>query len=120
MLSIVELSDTHVSKSPGSSCWLSLGPAQAQSARARFEVVGATIAETQKAIIEGRVTCREAVERYLGRIRFYDQLPIEGLRLNSIVTVNPNALAEADACDKNFHATRKLPPSGRHRRAYQR
>ena len=86
--------------------------ANAQSAGSHFEVVGTTIAETQKAIREGRTTCRAVVTGYLARIRAYDQTPIHGLRLNSIVTLNPNALAEADACDRSFAATHRLPPLG--------
>lgn len=80
----------------------------------RFEVTGATIAETQAAIRAGRTTCRAVVESYLKRIAAYDQTPLgpDKLRLNSIVVVNPDALAEADACDRNFAATRKLPPLG--------
>ena len=78
----------------------------------RFEVTGATIAETQAAIREGRTTCRAIVESYLARIQAYDQRPIDGLRLNAIVLVSPKALAEADACDRNFAATHKLPPLG--------
>jgi amidase len=78
----------------------------------RFEVTGATIAQTQAAIREGRTTCRAIVENYLARIQAYDQKPLgpDGLRLNAIVLVNPNALAEADACDRNFAATHKLLP----------
>jgi amidase len=90
----------------------SLSFTRAQTAESRFEVVGTTITETQKAITEGRTTCRAIVESYLARIQAYDQVPIDGLRLNSIVTINPNALADADACDRNFAATHKLPPLG--------
>jgi amidase len=88
--------------------------AQTQSAATQFNVVGATITETQSAIRQGRTTCRAIVESYLARIKTYDQTPLgpDHLRLNSIVLVNPNALAEADACDRNFAATRKLPPLG--------
>ena len=79
-----------------------------------FEVAGATIAETQAAIREGRTTCRAIVESYLARIQAYDQTPLgpDHLPLNAIVLVNPQALAEADACDRNFAATHKLPPLG--------
>ena len=85
---------------------------QATSSKVPFNVVGTTIAETQQAIREGRTTCRAVVEEYLHRIAVYDQKPINGLRLNSIVTVNPKALSDADACDRNFKATRTLPPLG--------
>ena len=83
---------------------------RAQTPAQPFNVVGATIAETQTAIREGRTTCRAVVESYLARIQAYDQRPIDGLRLNAIVLVNPNALAEADACDRSFAATHKLLP----------
>src|SRR3984957_1657235 len=86
--------------------------AHSHAAAGGLNVVGTTIAETQKAIREGRITCRGVVEQYLARIRAYDQTPIDGLRLNAIVLVNPDALAEADACDRNFAATHTLPPLG--------
>ena len=86
--------------------------ARAQSAPAPFDVVGTTIAETQQAIRDGRISCRAIVEQYLRRIAAYDQKPINGLRLNAIVTLNPEALAEADACDRNFQSTHTLPPLG--------
>src|ERR1700678_3628793 len=86
--------------------------AHTQAASSHFELVGTTIAETQKAIRDGRTTCRAVVESYLARIHAYDQKPIDGLRLNSIVTLNPDALAEADACDRDLAASHKLPPLG--------
>jgi amidase len=88
------------------------GISHAQTVGAGFNVVGTSIVETRKAIREGRVTCRGVVEQYLARIRAYDQSPIDGLRLNAIVLVNPDALAEADACDRNFAATHTLPALG--------
>ena len=94
-------------------------PAQS---RMEFNVVGATIAETQSAILSGRTTCRAVVQAYLDRIRAYDQrVPaISGhalaadqrYPLNAIVTLNPEALAEADACDRAARKTHKLPPLG--------
>jgi Asp-tRNA(Asn)/Glu-tRNA(Gln) amidotransferase A subunit family amidase len=89
-----------------------IASAHAQSPARPFNVVGATIAETQAAIREGRTTCRAVVESYLARIRAYDQTPIGGLQLNSIVLINPDALSEADACDRSFAVTHKLPPLG--------
>src|SRR6202789_2642916 len=89
-----------------------IASAHAQSPAGPFNSVGTTIAETQAAIREGRTTCRAVVESYLARIRAYDQTPIGGLNLNSIVLVNPDALSEADACDRSFAATHKLPPLG--------
>jgi amidase len=86
--------------------------ARSQSDSSSFDVVGATIAQTQQAIRDGRTTCRAIVAAYLRRIAAYDQKPINGLRLNAIVTLNPDALADAEACDRNFKATHTLPPLG--------
>jgi Asp-tRNA(Asn)/Glu-tRNA(Gln) amidotransferase A subunit family amidase len=91
---------------------LSAVPAQTPSPAPPFDVVGATIAGTQQAIRDGRTTCRAVVEAYLRRIAAYDQQPINGLRLNAIVTLNPQALADADACDRDFQATHTLAPLG--------
>src|SRR5581483_2836229 len=74
--------------------------------RGAFEVSETTIAETQKAIRSGRVTCRQLVEAYLKRIRAYDQ----PARLNSIVVINPDALADADKLYQEFKRTGKLRP----------
>ena len=43
---------------------------------------------------EGRITSRELVVQYLTRIAIYED------RLNAVITVNPQALAEADARDR--------------------
>ena len=93
-------------------CWLlallplcSLASVFAQN-RKKFEVTETTIAETQQAIRSGKVTCRQLVEAYLKRIRAYDQ----STRLNSIVVINPEALADADKLDQEFKRTGKLRP----------
>jgi amidase len=59
-----------------------------------FSVVEATIPEMQAAMKEGRVTSRALVTQYLLRIALYNR------KLNAIITVNPNALKEADARDQ--------------------
>ena len=73
-------------------------------AAARFEVSEATIAQTQQAISEHRVTCHQIIEQYLDRIRAYDQTT----RLNSLVLINPNALDEADRFDLRFKQTAEI------------
>jgi amidase len=80
-------------------------PSNAQS-NSRFEVTETTIAKTQAAIRSGKVTCHQLVESYLARIRAYDQ----STGLNTILVVNPNALAEADRLDREFKKTKKLRP----------
>jgi amidase len=74
--------------------------------RANFEITEATIAEAHAAMRAGKLTCHQLVEEYLRRIRVYDQ----PTRLNAIVLVNPNALAEADKLDQEFKRTGKLRP----------
>ena len=56
------------------------------------------------------MTCRQLVEAYLKRINAYDQSAKLPNKLNAIVLVNPNALAEADRLDAEFKRTRKPRP----------
>lgn len=67
-----------------------------------FHVEEASIAEIQAALRSGRITCRALVGQYLRRIEAYDK---NGPAINAIVTVNPNALAEADALDARAKAS---------------
>src|ERR1700687_1704828 len=69
------------------------GPS-APARRRSFSVVEATIPEMQTAMKEGRVTSRELVTQYLLRIALYNR------KLNAVITVNPDALNEADARDR--------------------
>ena len=78
-------------------------------AKSSFHVEEASIADTLEAIRTHRVTCRQLVEQYLARIEAYDQkfqkmdsLPGQMVRLNSIVLINPQALADADRLDAEF------------------
>jgi Asp-tRNA(Asn)/Glu-tRNA(Gln) amidotransferase A subunit family amidase len=78
-------------------------PAQTQM---KFELNETTIGEIHRAIRSGKITCRRLVEAYLKRIDAYDQ----STKLNAIVIVNPQALAEADRLDEEFKRTRRLRP----------
>ncbi len=71
-----------------------------------FDVRETTIAETQAAIRSGRVTCRELVEAYIKRVKAYDQTT----HLNSMILLNPEALADADGLDAEFKRTHTLRP----------
>jgi amidase len=73
---------------------------------AHFNVIETTIVETQAAIRAGKVTCRQIVETYLARLHAYDQ----PTRLNTVVVYNADALADADALDKEFARTHNLRP----------
>jgi Asp-tRNA(Asn)/Glu-tRNA(Gln) amidotransferase A subunit family amidase len=78
----------------------------AVGAPGHFELTEATIAEAHAAMRAGKLTSRQLVEGYLRRIRAYDQTT----RLNAIVVVNPNALAEADKLDQEFRRTGRMRP----------
>lgn len=69
-------------------------PTPAAAPPAPFSVVEASMPEMQAAMREGRTTSRAIVTEYLTRIGLYEDA------LNVAVAVNPNALAEADALDR--------------------
>ena len=70
---------------------LSLG---VQGQQRRFTVVEATIPQMQEAMAKKQITSRQLVEQYLIRIAIYEE------RLNAALAINPKALEEADALDR--------------------
>jgi len=73
----------------------SRGPAvKAAVPAAPFSIVESTIPDMQAAMADGRVTSRELVTQSLLRIATYEET------INAAITVNPRALAEADARDR--------------------
>jgi len=66
-----------------------------------FNVVEASISDMQAALKSGRVTSHELVQQYLTRIATYED------KLHAAITVNPNALKEADERDRE-RATGKV------------
>ena len=70
---------------------LSLG---VQGQQRRFTVVEATIPQMQEAMAKKQLTSRQLVEQYLIRIAMYED------RLNAALAINPKALDEADALDR--------------------
>lgn len=77
-------------------------PAQRASALAIEE---ASIADIQAAYREGRLSAHDVVAASLARIAAYDK---KGPYINSIITINPKALQEADAMDARYRATGKF------------
>ena len=79
---------------------LCAAPGHAQStASVPFRIVEATIDEIHTAFRSGRLTARQLVQGYLDRINAYDK---QGPNINSVISVNPNALSEADRLDTAF------------------
>jgi Asp-tRNA(Asn)/Glu-tRNA(Gln) amidotransferase A subunit family amidase len=68
-----------------------------------------SIADIHQAMRKGTVTCHELVDKYLKRIRNFDQ---DGPKVNAMLYVNPRALQQADAMDAEFKRTGKLKPLG--------
>jgi len=66
----------------------------ARSAQPPFSVVEASISDMRTALEQGRVTSRELVTQYFTRIAMYED------KLHAAITVNRNALQEADALDR--------------------
>jgi amidase len=62
--------------------------------RKPFSVIEATIPEMQNALKKKRVSSRELVQQYLTRIATYED------KLHAAITINPNALIEADRLDR--------------------
>ncbi len=62
-----------------------------------FELNELTIADLQKGIASGKYTARSLTEKYLARI---EQIDHRGPAVNSVMEVNPDALAIAETLDK--------------------
>jgi amidase len=62
-----------------------------------FELDGVGIAELQEGMRSGKWTARALAEKYLARI---DAIDRRGPALNSVIEINPDALALADALDR--------------------
>lgn len=64
-----------------------------------FRVTETSIDAIHRAYKTGQLTARQLVQRYLDRINAYDQ---KGPAVNSIITLNPKALEEADSLDAQY------------------
>ena len=74
-----------------------MSPADQETGKFRLEET--TIADIQQAFTDGSLSARQLVELYLNRIEAYDR---KGPEINSIITVNPQALEDADRLDRAF------------------
>ena len=66
-----------------------------------FELDEITISELQAGMKSGKFTARSLVEKYSARI---DEIDKHGPGLNSVIELNPDALAIADALDQERHS----------------
>src|SRR3989475_1361338 len=83
--------------------WPGKAPSQAQT----FKLQETAIEAVQNAYKTGRLNAHQLVELYLKRIDAYDK---KGPAINSIITINPKALEEADRLDAAFKASGLVGP----------
>ena len=72
-----------------------------------FEIVETTIADIHAAYQSGALSVRQLVEAYLDRIEAFDQ---KGPAINSLISLNPRALEEADRLDAAYQASGFVGP----------
>ncbi len=81
-------------------------PLSKTSSASKFELVETTISDIHRSFRAGSLTSEQLVKAYIERIQSYDQ----PTKLNSIILVNPEALATAQMLDAEFKKTGKLRP----------
>lgn len=74
---------------------------------AALPLVEASIADLRRALEEGRTTAEALVSGYLARIAHYDH---NGIRLNSVIVMNPDMWDEARASDQRRAKGKTLGP----------
>ena len=74
---------------------------------ASFNVVEATIDGIHAAYKSGRLTCRQLVQQYLDRIEAFDK---KGPKINAMITLNADALKEADRLDAAYKTSGPIGP----------
>jgi Asp-tRNA(Asn)/Glu-tRNA(Gln) amidotransferase A subunit family amidase len=72
-----------------------------------FNLVEATIDDIHDAYKSGQLTCRQVVQMYLDRIEAFDK---KGPAINALITVNADALKEADRLDAAYKASGPVGP----------
>ena len=86
---------------------LLLGVFPAFTLAATFNLNEATVSDINAAFDAGALTSKDLTQLYLNRIDAYDD---QGPSLNSIITINPNALQTAAALDQERQLTGSRSP----------
>src|SRR5258705_2078119 len=96
----------------GAATLLALGPLSGaqNNSRAPFQIVETSIADIHAAYRAGTLTARQVTQAYLDRIEAYDK---RGPAINSIITLNPHALEDADRLDAACRASGPVRPPHR-------
>lgn len=72
-----------------------------------FTLLEATIDDIHAAYKSGRLTCRQLAQMYLDRIEAFDK---KGPGINAIISLNPDALGEADRLDAAYKRSGPVGP----------
>jgi Asp-tRNA(Asn)/Glu-tRNA(Gln) amidotransferase A subunit family amidase len=87
---------------------ISIGfPARGIASSLQFQLEEATVDSINRAFDAGILDSRQLVQLYLNRINAYDD---SGPKINSIISINPNALSSAEFLDSERRAGRVLSP----------
>jgi amidase len=76
-------------------------------AQTHFNVVEATIDDIHAAFKSGQLSCRQLIQMYLDRIDAFDK---KGPNINALITVNADALKEADRLDTAYRSSGAVGP----------
>jgi amidase len=76
-------------------------------AQTNFNIVEATIDDIHAGYKYGTLTCRQVVQMYLDRIEDFDK---QGPNINALITVNADALKEADRIDAAYKTNGLVGP----------
>src|SRR5262245_51754605 len=76
-------------------------------AQANFNIIEATIDDNHADYKSGTLTCRQVVQLYLHRIEAFDK---RGPNINALITVNGDALKEADRLDAAYKNSGPVGP----------
>ena len=80
--------------------------AQLEDLFTTIDIMDATVASLSDEMKKGNVTSEQLVQMYIDRIRTYDKKK----KLNSVISINPNALKEARALDEERAAGKVRGP----------
>ena len=76
-------------------------------AQANFNIVEATIDDIHAGYKSGTISCRQVVQMYLDRIEAFDK---KGPNINAVITVNRDALKDADQLDASYKSSGPVGP----------
>ena len=84
-----------------------ISPGHAQNRQDTFQIMETTIDDIHAVFKSGKLTARQLVQAYLDRIAIYDK---RGPNINAIITLNDDALEDADRLDAAYRTSGLIGP----------